>query len=229
MEKSTVLCGLAAITLLATLGTPALQAQTQVPACDDTTRAQFAADVANGATESQLEAKYGFCRSFATEPQSIVSSATADLEEDGLGNVFQAVKSVVNYNVFYEQMNGCGYHPQAELVACDVEIKRTTGYGAFPGGTFEHVLFCFDCDQNGTWEFNTRGFVHVTNNVAAAPTPSWYHLAYSSTFHAPTICTTNNGGQANVRAILSWAAAPATCTSTPFWGNIINFTARRDP
>jgi hypothetical protein len=225
MKTSAALCGVAAIALLSALGTPAVQAQT----CDDSIRAQFAADVANNVSESVLETRYGHCRGIATADSCLDKPVTLNLDDDGYGSISEAVKSVVNYNVSYEQMNGCGYHPQAELVACDVEIKRTTGYGAFPTGTFEHVLFCFDCDQNGTWEFSTRGFVHVTNNIAAAPTPSWYHLAYSSTFHAPTTCTTNNGGQSNVRAILSWALAPATCTSVPFWGNIINYTARRDP
>ena len=126
-------------------------------------------------------------------------------------------------------MNGCGYHPQAEMLACDVEIRQLGGYGAFPGGTFEHVRFCMDCDRNGTWDFTTLGFVHVTNNIAPNPTPSWYHLAYATTFAAPVACTVNNGGQANVRAILQWAAVPAGCNSVPYWGNIINFTARRDP
>ena len=71
--------------------------------------------------------------------------------------------------------------------------------------------------------------MHVTNNIAAVPVPSWYHLAFASSAGAPAACTANNGGQANVRAILSWAAVPANCNSVPFWGNIINYTARRDP
>ncbi len=223
MKTRAALCCLATAMFIFCAAAPA-QAQ-----CDDATRAEFAADVASGFTDAQLESKYSACR--GASAVGTCKSTSLDLAElsDAYDNVTDAVKSIINYNVSYEQLNGCGYHPQAELVACDVEIKRTTGYGGFPGGTFEHVLFCFDCDRNGTWEFNTRGFVHVTDNVAAGPTPSWYHLAYSTTFHAPAGCTANNGGQGNVRAILSWAAAPATCTSVPFWGNIVNFTNRRDP
>jgi hypothetical protein len=194
--------------------------------CDDASRANFAAAVQAGATDADLEAQFGHCRYAYSEPSPVCTSPSV---AEGIASITDAVKTVVNYNTFYERMNGCGYHPQAEMLACDVEIRQLGGYGAFPGGTFEHVRFCMDCDRNGTWDFSTLGFVHVTNNVAAGPVPSWYHLAYATTFGAPVACTTNNGGQANVRAILSWSAVPAGCTSVPFWGNIINFTARRDP
>lgn len=201
-------------------------------ACDDSARAAFATAVANGASEEDLEAQFGHCRTAYTEPVCTPDEGTSEAIASVTGQVkgvVSPVKSVVNFNTFYERMNGCGYHPQVELVACDVEIRRLTGYGAFPGGTNEWVRFCLDCDRNGTWDFTTLGSVHVTNNVAAGPVPSWYHLAYGLTGSAPNFCTANNGGQANVRAILSWAAAPANCNSQPFWGNIINFTARRDP
>lgn len=199
----------------------AASAQTQV--CDDNTRAEFAAAVDNGATDADLEANFGHCRTAETEPVCTADGTKAGSDPEAM------IKVVTNFNISYERMNGCGYHPQAEMVACDVEIRRPTGYFPFPGGSFEHVRFCFDCDRNGVYEFTTLGFVHVTDNVAPLPTPSWYHLAYATTFGAPTICTTNNGGQGNVRAILSWFTPPAGCFSTPFWGNRIDFTMRRDP
>ena len=213
---------------------PGGAAAQQGTACGDSVRAAFAAAVAAGASEQELEDQFGHCRTVYTEPPC--TSGTNAVTDEGFDSmtsqvksVVGQVKSVVNFNIFYERMNGCGYHPQAELVACDVEIRQLTGYGAFPGGTNEFVRFCLDCDRNGTWDFTTVGSVHVTNNVAAGPVPSWYHLAYGLTGGAPNFCTANNGGQANVRAILSWAVAPANCNSVPFWGNIINFTARRDP
>jgi hypothetical protein len=175
--------------------------------CDDASRTNFAAAVAAGATEEELEAQFGHCRDAYTEP--VCPAGAPAIAAEGIRSVTSEVKSVINYNVFYERMNGCGYHPQAEMLACDVEIRQLGGYGAFPGGTFEHVRFCMDCDRNGTWDFTTLGFVHVTNNIAPGPTPSWYHLAYATTFGAPAACTVNNGGQANVRAILQWAAVPA--------------------
>jgi len=135
-------------------------------------------------------------------------------------------------------MNGCGYHPQAEMVACDVEILRTSWYGPFgcdPAGSFEYVRFCLDCNDDFIWDYVTLGFVHVTNNVAVNPRPSWYHLAYATTFNAPVACTRNNGGQGNLRAILSWSAQPPPCTNgpvqqiLPIFGNVITETIRRDP
>ena len=204
-------------------------------ACNDSVRAAFAAAVANGATEQELEDQFGHCRTAYTETPCTPPSSSADTDEGLASNareikgVVAPIKTITNFNVFYERMNGCGYHPQAEVLACDVEISQLTGYGAFAGGSTEFVRFCMDCNRDGIWDFSTVGSVHVTNNIAMAPVPSWYHLAFASSAGAPAACTANNGGQANVRAILSWAAVPANCNSVPFWGNIINYTARRDP
>ena len=195
--------------------------------CDDASRANFANEVARGATEDELEERFGHCRDAFSEPVCPASPTGSSVQ--GMNSITSEIKSVINFNTFYERMNGCGYHPQAEMLACDVEIRQLGGYGGFPGGTFEHVRFCMDCDRNGTWDFTTLGFVHVTDNIAAGPTPSWYHLAYATTFGAPPLCTVNDGRQTNVRAILSWFTPVAGCNNAPFWGNIINFTARRDP
>ncbi len=197
-------------------------------ACDDNARAQFASAVAAGTPESALEQQFGHCRYAFTEPVCTQTSSVRSASK-GLSSSGEKIKTVTNFNTFYERMNGCGYHPQSEVVACDVEIRQLTGYGAFPGGSFERVRFCLDCDRNGTWDFSTVGSVHVTNNVAMGPTPSWYHLAFAGTAAAPALCVGNDGQQTNVRAILSWVWVPPNCNSVPFWGNIINFTARRDP
>lgn len=196
-------------------------------ACDDNSRANFAAAVKAGASEADLEAQFGHCRTAYTEP--VCTPASGAAASEGIASMVGEVKSVVNYNTSYERMNGCGYHPQAEMLACDVEIRQLGGYGGFPGGTFENVRFCMDCDRNGTWDYTTLGFVHVTDNATPGPTPSWFHLAYATTFAAPALCTNNDGRQTNIRAILQWAGVPANCNSIPYWGNIINFTARRDP
>ena len=223
MRKWNALCGLSLLAFVALA--PSASAQEK---CDSASRANFAAAVAAGTPEADLEAQFGHCRTAYTEPVCSTPT-TASASDSEFDSMFSEVKSVVNYNTSYERMNGCGYHPQAEMLGCDVEIRQLGGYGGFPGGTFENVRFCMDCDRNGTWDFTTLGFVHVTDNAAAGPTPSWFHLAYATTFAAPALCTVNDGRQTNVRAILSWAAQPANCNSIPFWGNIINFTARRDP
>lgn len=203
-------------------------------ACDDNARAAFAASVDAGATEEELEAQFGHCRNAFSEPVCTAgtSPSTAKALTSRAGeprNVVSQVKSFLNSNTYYERMNGCGYHPQGEMVACDVEIRQLWGYGGFPGGTNEYVRYCLDCNRDNIWDYTTLGFVHVTDNIAAGPVPSWYHLAYATTFAAPALCTNNDGQQTNVRAILSWAWVPPNCNSRPYWGNTINFTARRDP
>lgn len=195
--------------------------------CDDASRANFAEAVRNGVPDDQLEAQFGHCRTAFSEP--ICPNGTAANAADGLDSMTGEIKQIINYNTSYERMNGCGYHPQAEMLGCDVEIRQLGGYGGFPAGTFEYVRFCMDCNRDNIWDFTTLGFVHVTNNVAAGPVPPWFHLAYATTFAAPALCTNNDGQQTNVRAILQWAAPPQNCNSVPYWGNIINFTARRDP
>lgn len=192
---------------------------------DEAVRQEFIADVKAGATEEELELKYGGCRDYVEPNQCTVTSAvqTADIRSIGA-----ATKTVLNSNIFYERLNGCGYHPQAEMASCDVELRRTFGFGGFPAGSTEWVRFCLDCTGNGVWNYTTTGFVHVTNDISGF-TPSYFFEAHATTFDAPAACTNNNGGAGVFRAILSWVLKPATCNSRPFWGNTITETFRRDP
>jgi len=223
MRRSLVsccLCGAFAAALLLSL-----PARAQTSSCDDNARKQFNLDVAGGSTDATLEAKYGHCRFAYTEPPLCATDNSK-------------IIAFIPSNVFYERMNGCGYNPQTEVVGCDVEIRRLTGYGPFgaaPAGSLERIRVCLDCNRDGVWDFQAVGNVHVTDNIAAGPIPSWYHLASVPTAGAPAACTANNGGQTDVRVILSWSAIPPVCVNAalvqpmPVWGNLINFTARRDP
>lgn len=222
MRRSLVSCSICAV-FVAALVLP-LPVRAQTTGCDDNTRKQFNLDVASGSTDADLEAKYGHCRFAYTEPPLCATNPK--------------IIAFIPSNIFYERMNGCGYNPQTKVVGCDVEIRRPTGYGAFgaaPAGSFERIRVCLDCNRDGVWDFQALGSVHVTDNVAAAPIPSWYHLASVSTATAPAACNANNGGQTDVRVLLSWSAIPPACVNAALvqpvavWGNLINFTARRDP
>jgi hypothetical protein len=189
--------------------------------CDASVRQDYKNDVANGASVAFLESKYGHCREVF--PHCGTSGNAAD-EKTKAGFIF---------NNFYEQTNGCGYHPQNRIVGCDVEIKQPFGFGPFgaaPLGSTEFVRFCLDCDNNGTWEFSTVGTVHATDNVAAVPTPSWYHLVTQSAAGA-ALCVPNNGAQGRMRTILSWSFMPPSCVNFQgiIWGNVMDVTIRRDP
>lgn len=214
------------------LALPAMAAVSVPVACDENVRAQFADDVEAGLAESELEAKYSYCRENVetqTTSQALLAPKAKTVTNNG--------------SIGYERMNGCGYHPQGEMLACDVEIRRRTGYGGATG-TNEHVLFCMDCDNDGAWDYATLGTVHVTDDFSGG-VPSWYFNAYATTWAAPTWdpnvsgqrvnCPVNDGVAFQVKAVLSWALRPdplnlTHCYSfTPFWGNTITFDARRDP
>lgn len=189
--------------------------------CDETVRNQFIADVDAGATQADLEAKYGYCRT-----DGVVPATTSGLAS-------KSIKFSNNGSTYYEQLNGCGYHPQGEMLTCDVEIKQRFGFGGAPG-TSEHVLFCMDCNSDGIWDYATLGSVHVTDDFSGG-TPSWYFNVYATTWAAPANCTANDGLVTRVQAQLSWVLRPGQVTVNscynfnPFWGNTILFDARRDP
>lgn len=217
------------LALLSVVPAVAAAAVAQTP-CDETVRQQFQQKVADGATEADLEAAFGHCRENFEEPVCTEPGTT-------FGSISAASKTVTNNgSIYYERMNGCGYHPQAEMLTCDVELRRRFGYGGFPGGTNEHVLFCMDCNRDGFWDYATLGSVHVTDDVSGGPLPFFFN-AFASTWAAPpgANCTPNNGTAINVKAVLSWVWRPnvvrlADCTNfRPFWGNTIFFTSRNDP
>lgn len=221
------------------LATAAQAATVAQSACDANVRAEFLAEVEAGATAEELEDKYAQCRENLEEPTCTDPSSPTAILADRLKTVTN------NGSIFFERMNGCGYHPQAETVACDVELRRRTGYGGFPGGSNEHVLFCLDCNRDGAWDYASLGSVHVTDDVSGGPL-SFYFNVSATTWAAPlrnpntpppnfVNCTVNNGAAIDVLAVLSWALRPdpvnlTSCyTFNPFWGNTIFFTARNDP
>jgi hypothetical protein len=184
-----------------------LTASAQV--CGEAERTAFQNAVNAGASEAELEQQFGKCRDTTT---GVVATSTV-------------------FNNFYERINSCGLHPQARQASCDVEIRQSFGFGAFgpnPAGSTENVLFCFDCDRNGTYEFATAGSVHATNNISGT-LPSWYLAAFASAANAPSTCAWGSGRAINMRVILSWAAKPSSCAYRPIWGNWLTFQSRLDP
>ena len=189
---------------------PGFAADEDIP-CDDTVRASYAADVEAGATNDYLESKYGYCR---VTPVAEAGSKSIKITNTG--------------SIYYEEMNSCGYHPQYDSVACDVEVKQTFGFGAYPSGSLEYVLFCLECNGDNQFDYQAVGTVHVTNDISGG-TPGFYYYASASTLSAPPMCTTNDGQLTRVRAILSWQRMPTDCGYIPIWGNQIDVDSRRDP
>ena len=178
--------------------------------CGDEERQAYLQAAESGMSADELMQMFAHC----TEPAPAGLSKTITVN-NGLASTW------------YEQMNGCGYHPQVGVAACDVELKRTGGYGSYPSGSTEHVTFCFQCGGAG-W-VAVPGSVHVTNNTSAA-SPSYGFMAYA---FPPAGCPSGGTGASfTVRATLSWAVpASNACSSNPtmVWGNQITFDTRDDP
>jgi hypothetical protein len=179
--------------------------------CGDAERMAFQNDAEAGIPIDELVNLYGNCANSVPSGDTTTKVITIN---NGVGSTF------------YEQMNGCGYHPQIRVAACDVEVKRATWYGPYPTGSNEHVTFCFFC--GGGW-IPVPGAVHVTNDVSGT-IPSWGFMAYAA---APAACPAGGTGVSfPVRATLSWAVpAGNPCTQNPslIWGNQITFDTRDDP
>lgn len=227
MDRKTCLAVITLLLAVAGASSAAAQMFSGTECNTEAVRQQFSDDVADGATEADLELKYGGCRNY-TEPSQCPATAAVLVEGD-IRSIGAAFKNVLNANIFYERLNGCGYHPQAEMVSCDVEIRRNFGYFPFPGGSTEWVRYCLDCNQDGIWDYTTSGSVHVTDDRFGFNNPPYFHEAHATTFDAPVFCTVNDGGTGTLRAILSWVLKPANCSSRPFWGNTITEQIRRDP
>lgn len=229
-----------AVALLPALFAGGSIAVAQESVCGDAEHEMYAFDAESGISDDELEALYGQCANYVepTNCQTAPAATTLSGSSSGLQSQGAGVKSVTNRNIFYERLNGCGYHPQSGLVACDVEIRRAFGYagiGAPPAGSFEHVLFCGDCNGNGVLgdfgDFVRWTTVHTNDHNFFWPfNPSHYHLAFAS--NPPAGCTVLNNRPVRFRAILSWARPPASCAGAGIgrpWGNQIDWTARLDP
>ena len=204
--------------------------------CGEAEREAFATAAANGASLEDLYAQFSYC----TVPPAPVQVP------------IPGGKVVTNFNINWERMNSCGYHPQADLVSCDVEIRLPSFYGPFPVGTNEYIKFCYDCNQDGIFDYSSLGAVHTTDDISGT-SPPWFLEAHSTTWpdlglnntnnppHVnafppfvpalPWSCIQNDGLAHNIRAILSWAVPPGGTCQNPqvVFGNMIDFQTRRDP
>ena len=200
---------------------PSLAAETatvETTACGPAERAAFLQAANDGVPAEELVDLFAHCA------------------QDGNTDLGKPREKVIVINnalasTFYEQMNGCGYHPQAGRVACDVEIKQPFGFGPFgppPLGSTEFVDFCFSCPAGAPF-VTVQGTVHVTDDITGVA-PSWGMMVSAP---VPAACGPAGTGMPLIfRATLSWGVpAIAPCTAAPImvWGNQITFDTRDDP
>lgn len=202
--------------------------------CGDAERQQFAAAAEAGMSPENLEAMFGHCRGILPVP-SFLPNKSAAVVDNTIGSIR------------YERLNSCGYHPQAKVASCDVEVRLPSFYGTIPQGTNEYVKFCLDCNRDGVWDYSTMGAVHVNDDTSGTQA-SWYFNAFATiwpdpgTFaghnniyppfnpQLPWSCIQNDDLGMQVRAVLSWAVPPAGTCANPsvIWGNMVTFDTRRD-
>jgi hypothetical protein len=183
-------------------------------------RSQIEAELAAGATGDDLYTKYGNCTASSTAMVAPASGITAITDE---ANTF------VNFNINWERIESCGYHPQREEADCAIEIRQNGGYGGpicAAGGSHEWVMLCVNFGA-GLVPVGT-GEVHVHDAPAGAVAPWDFGVVVQG---APRLTgLLNNGATLPARAILSWAIIPpANCNWAPVWGNWANFRLRLDP
>ena len=146
--------------------------------------------------------------------------------------------------VSYEELVACGFYPQETRLECIINLKQPSCYngnGIDAGGSFEHVLFCVDWDNNGAFaQSEVVGEVTLQmHNESAGGNGPWNYAVYRDMV-PPSGPRTSNGGvgltttQTNgptfqARAILSWNTAPTGCNFVPQFGNVVNFPIRLDP
>jgi len=165
---------------------------------------------------------------------------TFDRNGNPVENVMSSQQIAWWGNTNYEELTGCGYHPQRRELACVVELKKTSGYGGTPPypahmGSFEWVKFCVyypSSQPNPGWEAVNTSAVHVHDKP---PTPI---AMYPPPYHYAVIVQANprlhqalvNGQTLWARAALSWGSPPSQSWCSPgFWGNAIWLKIKLDP
>jgi hypothetical protein len=186
------------------------------------TRAEVEDAIKAGATGEDLYNQYGSCTSTGT------ASQTAPASRSGPRAVGDKLNTFVNFNINWERIEACGYHPQREEADCAVEIRQPFGYGGAIGagpGSFEWVMLCVNLGA-GLVPVGT-GQVHVHDSPGGIPTWDFGVVVQGNPALAGRL---NNGATLPARAILSWAIIPpANCNWAPVWGNWANFRLRLDP
>ncbi len=155
-------------------------------------------------------------------------------------NTTSSIQLNTTIHTQYEELTGCGYHPQRRELACVVKLKKTSGYGGTPPypahmGSFEWVKFCVyypPSQPNPGWEAVNTSAVHVHDKP---PTPI---AMYPPPYHYGVIVQANprlhqalvNGQTLWARAALSWGSPPSqSWCSSGYWGNAIWLKIKLDP
>jgi len=143
---------------------------------------------------------------------------------------------ISTWNIYYEELTDCGYHPQRRELVCVVKLKQQSGYGGTPPypanmGSFEWVKFCvFHFTHPIGWESVNISAVHVHDRPEIAMLPPYYYgvvIQANPRLHQALV----NGQTLWARAALSWGALPSAQAWCPpgYWGNSKFLKIKLDP
>lgn len=204
------------------LASTVVEADYDINNCDKTPEHEYMA---------KLSAEFGSAEEF-NHFLSGQYGCALKVDEDYLGEVLQKYKYqqvITNTgNTYYEGLEACGYHPQREEFACSMSIRRRFGFAGAPSiyaGSNEWVTICVDYG-NGLQLMDTAS-VHVHDEPFGNP-PNWYYAAVIQADERLQ-AQVQQGQTLRARAILSWAAAPTSCSYQPVWGNQADFRIKLDP
>ncbi len=129
----------------------------------------------------------------------------------------------------YEELKCIGLYPEDNFLEAILEVKLPYGFlgDLCSPGSYEHVRFCVDWDNDGIFEHDL-GFASV--NVHDIPQVQQFHLCYAlgQGFQARQ-ANCQQPHIVKVRAILSWQQVPTDCDFTPVWGNIVECWVQIQP
>ncbi|HEC84552.1 MAG TPA: hypothetical protein ENI48_04835 [Thioploca sp.] len=193
-----------------------------------TSREEVAEALQAGIEPEQISEVYAACLPPAEPP---------NFNEDGepVQNVISSKKSGWG-NTKFEELTGCGYHPQRRELVCVVKLKQQSGYGGTPPypanmGSFEWVKFCvFHFTHPIGWESVNISAVHVHDRPEIAMLPPYYYgvvIQANPRLHQALV----NGQTLWARAALSWGALPSAQAWCPpgYWGNSKFLKIKLDP
>lgn len=140
----------------------------------------------------------------------------------------------LQYNTYYEEAIGVGFHPQDKLLMAIIEVKQQFGYGGLVSsgiGSDEFVGFYVDWG-GGNFQYPQDMTFGVTGvHVFDPGSSNANRLPLNYAVHMPVFVPNfvTDGTVAKVRAILSWEVPPSGVNFIPVWGNVIDRWIRYHP
>lgn len=206
--------------------------------CPSVSREAVEDEIRKGLSTDEITAMYGACLPDGVEGVSLKMQKAMTVGDDGfvIGGPIIIDPNIPDptqdFDVYYEEIDSCGYHPQRRELECAVRVKQRFGFAGTPTffgtagsgpGSFEWIRFCVD-----GLPVSHVSAVHV-HDEAYGDQPDWHYgvaVQADARLHQRLL----DGTTHKARAILSWQVVPPqACNWIPRWGNWFDFQVKLDP